>query len=355
VAPGPRAGARPRLDWVDTGRGIAICLVALFHATNWLGAAGLDVRGWTEFSLIVSSLRMPLFFALSGLFASKWLVVSWRELWSGKVRLFAWVFLVWSAIGAVMFTGGTRVMLDQGSLVKGTLVPVLVAPVYPRLELWFIWALAIFFCVAKLTARADVRLQLAVAGVASAIALSGWVTASPGWNGAVRYYFFFLVGLYGREVVLRLGRTQHRAALAGGFVAWLVVSLVLWHWGLREVMGLYFVNCLLGLVGGVALSRAVSWGVLRSIGSQTLPIYLAHTPIILVVCSLVSSTGLDRADGLAVVGPPLLMLFAVAAALRLHRVLPAWRMGWLYEAPGWFPGRPSSAAPATAASSAPVS
>lgn len=336
---------RPRLDWVDAGRGIAICLVVLFHSANWLAAAGVDTRGWISFNLIVSSLRMPLFFALSGLFAGKWLLVSWRSLWVGKVRLFAWVFVVWSAIGAVAFTGGTRVMLDQGSLVKGTLIPILVAPVYPRLELWFIWALALFFCLAKLTAGVDRRVQLAVAGVASAVALSGWDTASPGWNGSVRYYFFFLAGLYCRQLVVRLGSTRRVGLLALGFLAWAIVSLVLWHWGLRDVLFLYFVNCLLGLVAGVGLSRVVTWAVVRSIGSQTLPIYLAHTPIILVASCLISVSAIPRAPGVAEVAPPLLMVVAVVSSLWLHRVSMRGALTWLYEPPRWFPGRHVTEAP----------
>nr|WP_225224955.1 acyltransferase [Cellulomonas sp. JH27-2] len=336
---------RTRLDWVDAGRGLAICLVVLFHSANWLGAAGIDTRGWISFNLVVSSLRMPLFFALSGLFAGKWLLVSWRTLWSGKVRMFAWVFLVWSTIGACAFTVGTRVMLDQGSLLKGTLLPIVLAPAYPRLELWFIWALALFFCLAKLTARLDPRLQLAVAGVGSAVALSGWVTASPGWNGSVRYYFFFLVGLHARTLIIRLGSTRRIGLLASGFAAWLVASFALWHWNLREVPGLYFINCLLGLVAGVALSRVVRWRAIRAVGSRTLPIYLAHTPIILLVCMVISLTAISQVPVTAQVAPPLLMLVAVIGALLLNRAAPRAGAAWLYEAPGWFPGRPEQGAP----------
>lgn len=343
VPPVPARGAR--LDWVDTGRGIAILLVALFHATNWLAAAGADVAGWAQFNLVVSSLRMPLFFALSGLFAAKWLRVGWGRLWQGKIRLFAWVFVVWSIIGACAFTLGTRVMLGQGSLVEGTIVPILTVAFRPRLELWFIWALALFFCLAKLTSRVDLRLQLGIAGVASALAFGAWVTSSPGWNGSVRYYFFFLAGLYGRELVLRLGATSNRVGLAAGVVAWLVVSLALWHWQLREVPGLYFVNCLLGIVAGIALSRAVSWALLRRIGTQTLPIYLAHTPVIMAVCMVVHVTGLDAVTPVMVVAPALLTAFAVATALWLNRVLPRHRLGWLYEPPAWFPGAPRVRAP----------
>lgn len=333
---GPGA-ASSRLAWVDAGRGLAILLVALFHSASWLVAAGASVSGWVEFNLIVSSLRMPLFFVLSGLFAAKWLVVGWGELWRGKVRMFAWVFLLWSFIGSCAFTIGVRLMKGEGSL-GGTLIPFAISPVVPRLELWFIWALALFFCLAKLTARVDPRLQLAVAGVASMVALSGWVTTSPGWNGAVKYYAFFLAGLYGRAVIIRFGQTRNVGLLAAAFAAWLVCTLVLWQLDLREVPGLYFLNCVLGVVAGIALSRLLSLAFLRRIGSQTLPIYLAHTPLVIAVCVLLDATGATSVDGLAFVLPPLVMAVSVWGALRVHSLAPRLRLEHLYAAPRWFPG-----------------
>ena len=50
---------RARLGWVDTGRGIAILLVALFHAANWTEAAGGHVNGFkTELSYVLSGAPM---------------------------------------------------------------------------------------------------------------------------------------------------------------------------------------------------------------------------------------------------------------------------------------------------------
>ncbi len=339
-----------RLDWVDTGRGLAILLVALFHSTNWLLAAGAHVAGWVEFNLIVSSLRMPLFFVLSGLFAGKWLTTSWGRLWQGKLRMFVWVFLVWSLIGAVIFTFAVRVMKGEGSLVRGTIIPFLVSPAVPRLELWFIWALVVFFALAKLTRKVDPRLQLAVAAVASAVALSGWVTASPGWNGGVKYYAFFLAGLYGKAFIIRLGQARSRALLGVIFAAWLGVSVLLWRLDAREIPGLYFVNCVLGVGAGVALSRMLSFAVLRRIGSQTLPIYLAHTPLAVLLSVVLYLTGIASIAPLWPVLPPVIMLIVVWGALQVKAVAPRLSLGFLYTAPSWFPGgvRQSSRALAAA-------
>ncbi len=333
--PSPR-GAKVRVTWVDTGRGIAISLVALFHATNWLLGGGAHVQGWVQANLVMSSLRMPLFFTLAGLFAGKWVRGAWRPLWEHKVRLYLWVFLVWGAIGSVTYYAGLQ-MRGVGSVMSSVIQPYVLSPFMPRLELWFIWALALFFVIAKLTSRIPPGIQIGVAMAGAAVALSGWDTASPGWNGAVKYYGFFLVGMYGRDLVLRLGSSAGRPVLVAAFVVWLVVAVGLWALGWREVLGLYFVNCLLGVLGGIALSRALAGvPVLRSLGSQTLPIYLAHTPIIITVAVLLSHTGVLTHPIVAVLGPPTLAATAIALALVLHRSAQRAGATWLYAPPGWF-------------------
>jgi uncharacterized membrane protein YcfT len=342
--------SRPRLDWVDAGRGLAICLVANFHAANWLSVAGAHVSWWVDANLVVSSLRMPLFFTLSGLFAAKWIRGPLTDVLRVKVRLYAWVFLLWGLVGSAIFTAGVR-MKGQGSLLGGTIVPFLISPVMPRLELWFIWALAIFFVVANLTAKVPAWLQLAVAGVGSAVALSGWETASPGWSGAVKYYAFFLAGLYLREHIIRFGAIGSRLRLGAVVSGWAVVAVGLWWLGWREVPGLYFLNCVLGVLAGIGVARAaarVRW--LRAIGSRTLPIYLAHTPIIVltsIALFLAHATGHRGLDLLVV---PVVTAGAITLALRLNDLAVAHGAGWMYEPPAWFFGRESR--PATPAAPA---
>lgn len=343
AGPVPRAA---RVRWIDAGRGVAIAMVVLFHTANWLSAAGADVDAWIEFNTVVSSLRMPLFFALSGLFARKWVTGSWRGLWDAKLRLYLWVFVVWSVIGSFAFIAGVR-MKGEGSL-AGAVIPALTALGRPRLELWFIWALALFFVVARLTRKVPPWVQLTVAGLGAAVALSGWETASPAWSGSVKYYAFFLAGLHLREVVLRIGSSRRRVVLVAAALVWAAVSVGLWRYGLREVPGLYFVNCVLGIVAGIALARVLArFEVLRSIGSQTLPIYLAHTPVIIAVAVLLHLAGLTGGLVVVVALPLLLAVFAIATALRLRTVAERHGAGWLYSPPGWFfrpavPARPAA-------------
>lgn len=330
---------KPRLDWVDAGRGLAITLVAMYHSASWLLGAGFEIDGWRQVNEALSSLRMPLFFMLAGLFAAKWLTASWSALWRSKLSLFVWVFLVWEVIGSAVFLLGIT-MKGQPINLLGTVRDLVVSPIAPRFELWFIWALAIFFVVAKLIRRIDWRVQLALAGVCSAAALSGWETANIGWSGSIKYFFFFLAGLYLKDAVFRLSRARVGGLLVTLMVSWVAVSAVVAVFGLRWVPGLYFVNCVLGVVTGVTVSRWLARiPRLVSIGSNTLPVYLTHTPLIIVMAYLLAL--LAQIAPVALVAPalpPVLAGLAIAGSLLISGAAMRGPLRVLYEAPQFILG-----------------
>ncbi len=323
-----------RIGWVDTGRGIAILLVALFHSANWLLGAGFNIPYWREINEALSSMRMPLFFALSGLFAPKWLIRPWRDLWTVKVRLYLWVFLLWEVVGSVVFLLG-QTMKGEGFGVRDAVLGLLVSPVLPRFELWFIWALSIFFVVAKLSRRVDPRWQLAVAGAVSLVALSGFTTVNVGWSGSLKYYFFFVAGLYLRAWIIRIGNAPSKLVIGATMLLWIAVTAAVALLGLRDVFGLYFVNCVMGVVGGIAFSRAlrrVRW--FGAIGRITLPIYLAHTPIVILISFVLSLPFIfNDVATVAPVLPLILALIAVVLAIGLNRLAMRSGLRYIYEPP----------------------
>ncbi|MBC7594691.1 MAG: acyltransferase family protein [Kineosporiaceae bacterium] len=323
-----------RLAWVDTARGVAICLVALFHATNWLMTAGFHVDAWVDINVVLSSIRMPVFFAIAGMFALKWIDGSWSSLLRAKVMLFVWVYLVWEVVGSVVGWAGMGLNGDRTSLLR-VVHDLILSPIVPRFELWFIWALAIFFVIAKLTRRVHPRAQLLLAAMISVVALSGWEAPNVGWGGALKYYFFFLIGLYLKDWIMAFSRVRSRAALAAIVLTWAALGTLLVTFDLQAVPGLYFLNCVLGLLAGVCIGRALSGLlILGHLGSRTLPIYLGHTPIIVTCVLVFSTTGLIPSvpDAVAVILPAILAPVAMCLAYVLYRGLDR-RLPWLYEPP----------------------
>jgi uncharacterized membrane protein YcfT len=282
---------------------------------------------------------MPLFFVLSGLFAPKWLLKPWRELWTVKLRLYLWVFLLWEMIGSLVFLLG-QTMKGEGFGLRDALLGLVVSPVMPRFELWFIWALSIFFIVAKLTRRADPRLQLVIAGSVALVALSGLETANVGWSGSLKYYFFFLAGIYLRGWIIRIGSVDNRMLIAAAIVLWAGVTATVALFGLRDVFGLYFLNCLVGVIGGIAFSRTLRrarW--FGMIGRITLPIYLAHTPLVILISFVLSlSFFFPAASAIAPILPLILALTAVLLSLSLHWFAARSALRYAYEPPPFVTG-----------------
>jgi len=324
-----------RLTWVDAARGVAISLVAVLHATNWLLAGGLMIDGWLDVNVVLSSIRMPVFFTIAGLFAMKWLQGAWSPLLRDKVLLFVWVFLVWEVVGSVVGYAGMGLNGERTSVLR-VVRDIVLSPVLPRLELWFIWALALFFVLAKSTRKVDPRIQLAVAGATSFIALSGWVFSNVGWGGVLRYYFFFLIGLYLRDMVFAFSRVRSRTLQSAVVVSWAASGTAMVAFDLQDFPGIYFINCVLGLLAGICLGRALARiAVLSYLGSRTLPIYLGHTPIIITTVVILSGVGAISVAPrpLGVLLPVILPSLAIGLALVVNRLATRVGLDWLYQPP----------------------
>jgi hypothetical protein len=226
-------------------------------------------------------------------------------------------------------------MKGHGFGLRDAVIGLVVSPVLPRFELWFIWALSIFFIVAKLTRRVDPRLQLVIAGALSIVALSGLETVNVGWSGSLKYYFFFVGGLYLRTWIIRIGSIESKLVIGATMVLWVGVTTAVALLGLRDVFGLYFLNCVVGVIGGIAFSRAlrgVRW--FGAIGRITLPIYLAHTPIVILISFVLSLPLIfDYVSVVAPVLPLILALTAVLLALALHRFAQRNWLRYAYEPP----------------------
>ncbi len=337
---------RARIDWVDRARALSILMVVLLHARielAFLGATSPTIEFIVNFA---STMRMPLFFAASGLFAVSWVERrSWREVFSRKLMLLLWVFLIWQPVVFAYKVAEMLLLPEQPDNTLGTqLAKVALSPFRPNGELWFLWALALFFVLAKLTARTPIWIRVGIPALFSVVWMS--VASSvpegvlrivgDGWEGALKYYVFFAAAVAFSPRILRFYNEARRTTLLGLLTVWLIVggltSLGIISMGFP---GGRFALCVLGVAGGFALARLLS-GVpgLARIGSNTLPVYVAHIPIIVAgtvaLFLLGAAPAIRNAAGVSIV---LLTAVAVAGAWWVHRGLIRSRAGSLMYAP----------------------
>src|SRR5690625_4981155 len=245
---------------------------------------------------------MPMFFAVAGLFASKWLTKPCRDLGQEKLALLIWVFLIWQPV--VFFYQ----LLKQEVLEGLTWHPIaeqtlrlVIAPVRPNGDLWFIWALTLFFVLGRLTSKFSAIAQVATAASISCIWMSLiepilsegiYHALGSGWHGLFRYYFIFIgFALFSRQVRDVVAYLRwHTSALLFGL--WLAAAVLAAHLEIHPSASLFILS-LLGVAGGIGLANLLSGlALLRYLGGQTLPIYLGHTPIIATFLSVMTLLGL---------------------------------------------------------------
>lgn len=350
-----RQHARPRLDAVDAARAISILLVVLLHARIVLGGVGAHAGVVASIDDVAGHLRIPLFFAASGLFAARWASASWRELFGGRLAPLTWVFLAWQPAVLVYKLAESWLLHDEFADRWGWQVAQLLTSVArPVGELWFLWALAVFLVLAKLTVRVPLALRLGIPAAAS----YAWIAMvepvlgrdvregmGAGWDGVVKYFVFFLAAVVFSVRIRAFVAATPRWAAALVFAGWLALTIAVIQGGV-PVPWVRWPLFVLGAVAGFALGRMLDpIRPLCALGRRTLPVYVAHLPIIVAIVVVLDAAGLRaivvRAPSIAVV---VLAGLATVGALALHRALVRTRSGGLlYAPPDWFAalGRPA--------------
>lgn len=334
----------PRQQWADVAKGVCIVLVVLWHVTrkdylhlDWDLAAPVT-GAWGTASEVLLPVRMPLFFLISGLFATRLVARPWPEVWRRRVAPMLWLFVIWTLLHTVLFrlTPGFDTAVADDPV--GLVVQLTVTPG----NLWYLLALALYVVVAR-AARDVPHLALAAALVVSAVAAAGLVPTPGNSYGLLTNLVWFLLGtrLVELPVGLRAWVVPTRRTLALTAVAAFVVAAAAWQaldadeWiGVRPVLGLLGIAA--GAAVAVAVARTRAGEPIAVLGRQTLPVYVLHLPLValvhLVSDELVSGSG-ARSLPLAMAYPVVVTVLVVGACLLLHRALERAGATWLFAAP----------------------
>jgi len=324
---------RGRIAWADVAKGMCILLVVLWHVLmkhylqiDW--HSGGRVRGlWGTLGQQLLPLRMPLFFAVSGFFAVRAIQRPWSTLVRTKVAKFYYLYVIWLVVHTVVLTfvpdfGTERATGPLKFLAQLTITPS---------NLWYLYALALYFVIAKAARRVPASLILGLAFVLSATASAGLLDLPGDRGGVYQNLVFFLAGLYGKSLLEDLAaRASWRRLLLVG-TPYVVLLGVIARFDAKTWFGLWPLVSGVAIVLGVTAAGLVTrWvrlsNALASVGRRTLPIYVMHMPLLaLTHAALIgplSSAGPATQWIAAVAEPVLLTAFLAWLCLYLHRYLP---------------------------------
>ncbi|GIJ77924.1 Uncharacterized membrane protein YcfT [Micromonospora phaseoli] len=359
---GPATGDGPastgaRLAWADVAKGGCIVLVLFWHVImkdylqiDW--RLDVPVPGvWGAFGELLLPMRMPLFFAISGMFAASAVQRPWRAAGRPRIARFLYLYGVWLLIHTAVLALAPDFPTDRATSLGGLLAQLTVSPS----NLWYLYALALYFVLAKALRRVHPAVLLVAAGALSAVAAVGLLDTPGNRGGLYQNLVFFLAGLHLRQHVQRWAQEMTGQRLLLTAAAYVVVLGVVRVTGAARLPGVAPLVSVVAVLFGIAVAvRLARWPTLAeplaALGRQTLPIYVIHMPVLALLHLLIADpiAGLGDSARLALsLGLPLsLTVLVLALSLGVHRVLLAARATWLFDLPeGRTASRPSAAPP----------
>jgi len=338
------AAAKPRLAWADTAKGLLIVLVVFWHVVlksyltiDW--RIGVPIPGaWGLISDLAYPVRMPLFFLISGCFAANAIARPWAAVFRSRVLRFLYLYLLWTLIHmATMWA-----FPDFPTLVPRSVAEFIEAITISPPNAWYLYALALYFLVAKGLRRLPVWIPLTAAAVLTTAVGAGLIDVVSNRGSLLANLLYFLIGTsFSRQIIGFAA--QPRPVLAAGAVAlYLAAFAVVRVTGAEEIPGVWPAVALIGLGAGMAvaplLARTPRLGTgLSRLGARTLQIYVIHMPVLALADALVAGWVSDAGKAVqlvaAVVLPVVLTTVVIAVSLVIGDLITRDRLSWLFDLP----------------------
>jgi uncharacterized membrane protein YcfT len=323
-----------RLDWVDAAKGLSILLVVAHHVVWYLQRSGQAPAAVIGANEALASLRMPLFFLASGLFAAGPLAAPWRSVLHKRVAFFLYLYLIWTIIRFTFFATVVPPEVDPDD--SANPLGLALALLLPGPSMWFLYALAVFAVATKLMRPLPVAVQLGAAAVLSALVGAGMLEFGDSrWTYMSRFLFFFLLGCYARQLVERLAGATTFLRVAVACVVCVGAAGAAVGFGLRAIPGVALaLQCLavgFGVLFAAWIARYRLGRPLVVLGKLTLPVYLTH--MLWLAAIMIGVRHVDFPSAAAYALPFVLVPVLTVLSLLTHRVLVAAGATWLFALP----------------------
>lgn len=330
--------SKQRFIWADVIRGICIILVVSAHVTvQWYVHVDFPEAAksaWVWFNKGFAPMRLPLFFLVSGFLAASAINRPWRLVVRNRVATPYYLYVLWAIPLPLLYASlDSDVLYGRIESVWDALKVLFI----PDSSLWYLFALAVYFGVAKSLAKAP-KILVLVAVTVFSMCVSMWGGDSV-LAGVGHYPAFYLLGAFFPSAVKALAATRGNRPIILAMIAYCAV-LGTYVVDLQNVFG---IRTLCGAVGAVAFLVLISrsTGIMGSVGAglaklgaKTLPIFILHYPILALIGVLLAASAGSIPMLLAGALPALLTIFLVTTSLAVYRVLMYLSLGFLFELPG---------------------
>lgn len=342
----PTAGIdRPgRMAWADAAKGLLIVLVVFWHVVmktylqiDW--RIGPPIPGmWGLISDLTFPIRMPLFFVISGLLAANAVARPWAAVFRSRVVRFLYLYLLWSLIHMALMWA----FPEFPTLVPHSVAEFIEAVTISPPNTWYLYALALYFLVAKSLRRLPPWLTLGAAAALSIAVAAGLVDVVSNRGSLLSNLVFFLLGVCFAPQLVRFAARARPLVALGGAAAYVLLFWAMRAAGAEAVPGVWLIVSLVGVGMGVAfaplLANAGRLGrVLQRLGGKTLVIYVIHMPVLALADALVVGWVSDARIAVqllaSVVLPIVLTGIVIVVSVWLGDMLKRDGFGWLFDLP----------------------
>ncbi|MFD1802652.1 acyltransferase family protein [Mixta tenebrionis] len=275
------------IRWVNTLKGGCILLVVLYHVVlpgfegtlKYLTAGSFPAHIWMAFNTVLSPLRMPAFFFVSGMLAARAINDKpWQAVFTSRVTNLFYLYILWGVIQWFSIYGISseithhRISSNINSSYAESPQEFVSLMLMAMSSSWYLYALGLFFLFAKLFRRQ--RLPLIITAVLLNYAAVEKII--PGWGpeSLSQYFIYFIMGAFWSAQVIALSEWRK-----SNFLPWLGLGVLA---GAHLLLGLEknLFLCTLTILACIALCRtlnarfSMTW--MNWIGKNTLQIYVLH-------------------------------------------------------------------------------
>jgi uncharacterized membrane protein YcfT len=328
-----------RFAWLDLIKGISVILVVVFHTGLMLPALTGDniaVDVWSSVNGALEPLRMPVFFTISGMLASRAALsdaVPWRQVIRARVTTPLYLYALWTGFMVLLtvavwqhnLTGAASTFVRQ--VVTG-------APGY-----WYLAALPVFFLVTRTTRHVPAVAVIALAALPNLVRpvtagvfdfLLDPISPTAMMSSFAVNLCFYIAGARWREWGYQLANWGPRLGVT--WILLLAGALLLLGTAREAVPFLSGQTLLLQSVGWICwafpAARLVTtyfpeqkWA--SRLGAQSLAIYVCQFPILFLTGKLTPLiTPISHTAWFAAALPLMVTAVTVLAAVATQRWLP---------------------------------